>query len=171
MFSSLSAMRILGVLVLGIAISGCATIVGDKRQNVSINSSPDEAEVTIKNQGGTVVERGETPMTITLDKSAGYFDGEEYTLEFKKEGYQSKMMTISAHPNGWYLAGNLLFGGLIGWFIVDPATGAMWTLSPDELEAELGDAENQASGSHIRVVLLEDVPEKLRDDMEKVASP
>lgn len=34
--------------------------------------------------------------------------------------------------NGWYI-GNLLFGGIIGLLIVDPATGAMWTLIPRKL--------------------------------------
>lgn len=29
--------------------------------------------------------------------------------------------------DGWYM-GNLLFGGFIGFLIVDPATGAMWKL-------------------------------------------
>lgn len=54
--------------------------------------------------------------------------------------------------NGWYL-GNLLFGGLLGWVIIDPITGAMYKFdetpityvlySDDEqgraaLEADLG---------------------------------
>jgi hypothetical protein len=29
--------------------------------------------------------------------------------------------------DGWYI-GNILFGGVIGFLIVDPATGAMWKL-------------------------------------------
>jgi hypothetical protein len=34
---------------------------------------------------------------------------------------------LTADIDGWYF-GNLLFGGLIGILIVDPATGAMWKL-------------------------------------------
>jgi len=33
----------------------------------------------------------------------------------------------------WYLAGNIVFGGIAGWLIVDPLTGAMWRLSPKEV--------------------------------------
>jgi len=38
---------------------------------------------------------------------------------------------------GWYIAGNILVGGLIGWFIVDPITGAMWNLEPENVEMAL----------------------------------
>lgn len=38
--------------------------------------------------------------------------------------------------DGWYF-GNILFGGLIGFLIVDPATGAMYTLKPDTLNVHL----------------------------------
>jgi len=38
--------------------------------------------------------------------------------------------------DGWYF-GNVLFGGLIGILIVDPATGAMYTLKPNELNINL----------------------------------
>jgi len=151
-----------------LSTSACATIVGDERQNVSINSSPAEAEVTIKDQSETVIERADTPTTVTLDKSAGYFDGEEYTLQFQKEGFEAQTMTISSNPNGWYLAGNLLFGGLIGWFIIDPATGAMWTRKPQNVDAELPAARTSSSGTSVRVVMVEDVPKDLRDNMERI---
>jgi hypothetical protein len=110
-----------------IGLFGCASIIGSNKENISINSSPDNAEVTIKNQSGTVVQKGKTPMTVNLDTSAGYFDGEKYTLVFNKEGYQNSSLTVSSTISGWYIAGNLVFlqGALIGWLIVDPATGCM----------------------------------------------
>ena len=37
--------------------------------------------------------------------------------------------------DGWYI-GNILFGGLIGMLIVDPATGAMYNL-PDRVDINL----------------------------------
>ena len=35
------------------------------------------------------------------------------------------VLEITPDFNGWYI-GNILFGGLIGMIIVDPATGDMW---------------------------------------------
>jgi len=156
------------VFVLIIGLSGCASIVSDTQENISINSSPDNAEVKIKDQSGRVVQSGNTPMTVNLDTSAGYFDGEEYTLVFDKEGYQSRTLDVSARPSGWYIGGNLLFGGLIGWLIVDPATGAMWTLSPEEVNANLPESAVSMSEDSVKVVLLKDVPSKLKDDMNQI---
>ena len=53
---------------------------------------------------------------------------------YSKNGETMALKDISFNikptPNGWYLAGNFIFGGLLGWLIVDPATGAMWNLKP-----------------------------------------
>lgn len=65
--------------------------------------------------------------------------------------------------NGWYLAGNILLGGLIGWIIVDPITGGMWTLSPEEISLNLKVKAAQVlpSGEGLHVVLLERVGTEL----------
>lgn len=39
-----------------------------------------------------------------------------------------RAVTLTTGPSGWYV-GNVVFGGLIGLLIVDPATGAMWGIS------------------------------------------
>lgn len=118
--------------------SGCASIVSHAQWPVTINSNPSGANVTIKDKDGVDMQRGTTPMTMTLASSRGYFSPAAYTFSFDKEGYLPATTSLSANMNGWYI-GNLLFGGLIGFLIVDPATGAMWrldnrvysTLSPD----------------------------------------
>ncbi|WP_342358093.1 hypothetical protein [Arsenophonus nasoniae] len=35
------------------------------------------------------------------------------------------------------IAGNLFFGGLIGWLIVDPFNGGIYTLRPEKIDATL----------------------------------
>lgn len=51
-------------------------------------------------------------------------------------GYKTAGVSIRSELSGWYF-GNIVFGGLIGMLIVDPATGAMWNLSPDKIEQTL----------------------------------
>jgi len=150
-------------------VSGCATIVGDSDQRIPFNSSPDNATVEIRDRNDRVIERRETPFSVRLDKSNGYFRSQQYTATFKKDGYSSQEVGISASPNGWYLAGNLFFGGLIGWFIVDPATGSMWTLSPDSVNTVLDEQVSLAEDENtVHVVLLSDVPDELRSEMKRV---
>lgn len=147
-------------------LSGCASIVSRSEYPVSINSQPEGAEISIKNRAGTNIFSGKTPTTISLEAGAGFFKGENYTVFFKKAGYTSHTAQIERGIDGWYIAGNLVFGGLIGWFIVDPATGAMWTLK--NLHVNLSSSQTSSTENNIQIITIDDVPDHLRSKMVKV---
>ena len=159
-------------LILVIVFMGCATIIGDKTQLMPINSAPDSATILITDEKGTQVFRGQTPTSVTLQKSDGsYWGGKDYTVRIPKEGYDAQTIAVTSSPNGWYIAGNLLFGGLIGWFIVDPLNGGMYNLSPEQITASLGEKSaynNDFSNGSISIVLIENVPRQLRDKMIRI---
>lgn len=118
---------------------GCASIIkGGGPQSISVRSTPSEASFKIVDlKSGATIVSSKTPNMVALNKSAGYFSGGHYQLVIDKPGYEQKVMEITANASGWYIAGNLVFGGILGWLVVDPATGAMWTLSPEELNVDL----------------------------------
>lgn len=153
-------------------LGGCATIAGDKTQLIPISSTPSDATILITDEKGLQVFKGVTPTNVTLQKSDGsYWGKKNYTVEITKEGYEKQIIPISASANGWYIGGNLIFGGLIGWFIVDPLNGAMYTLSPEQVTLTLGEKvahNNSATDGGISIVLLQDVPHRLRSHMKKV---
>jgi hypothetical protein len=120
---------------LAVALSGCATLFNGQSQAITITSAPEGAQVTVSNRAGQRVHVGETPVTLTLKRGAGYFKSEVYTLAFSKPGYADQQMTIRGSTSGWYF-GNILLGGLIGMLAVDPATGAMYSL-PKSVTASL----------------------------------
>ena len=120
---------------LAVALSGCATLFNGQSQAITISSAPEGAQVTVSNRAGQRVHVGETPVTLTLKRGAGYFKSEVYTLAFSKPGYADQQMTIRGSTSGWYF-GNILLGGLIGMLAVDPATGAMYSL-PKSVTASL----------------------------------
>ena len=135
-----SMKKIIFILCLGVIpalLSGCASIVAKNDQVVTISTEPDGAEVVIKNSKGRVVHKALSPTNVTLLTSDGFFSGETYSVSLRKDGYSGKDLVIDSTPRGWYLFGNLAFGGLIGWFIVDPATGAMYKLKPEEVNVML----------------------------------
>ncbi len=121
------AARIVAVGAL-IALGGCASIVSKSSWPVTIQSTPTEAKCTISKQNGVAVQTGLTPMTVTLSSSDGYFSRARYILSCQKDGYEPALTNFEGSVSGWYAAGNLVFGGLIGYLIVDPATGAMYKL-------------------------------------------
>lgn len=166
---------ILTATLTSILLAGCATIVGKTEQLVAINSTPDQAQIAITDERGQSIFKGATPTTVLLKKGDGYFHGKDYTMTLSKEGYATQTITITSSANAWYIGGNILFGGLIGWFIVDPLTGAMWTLSPEQVAATLNEgsttsptSKNILQPDQVHIVLLEDVPPALRDKMVKI---
>ncbi|MCU6511730.1 hypothetical protein NLK75_01560 [Escherichia coli] len=130
--------RIIGVVAGAILLSGCATIVGDETQLVQVNSNPSGASFNVKDESGVIVAQGKTPQGVTLAKSDGsYFGKKSYQITMEKDGYEPVTLPIKANANGWYIGGNLVFGGLIGWLAVDPFNGGMYTLKPKEANASL----------------------------------
>jgi len=147
--------------------SGCATIVTKANFDLSVNSNPTGATVTVKDNDGKVVYTGITPCSIPLKSGAGYFKSASYFFDFEKEGYKPANQTISADIEPWYF-GNLI--GLVtpittlvfvigGMLVVDPLTGAMWKLE-DDVFATL----SEVPSASISLEKTDIVPEKVSSD-------
>jgi len=123
-------MSIKKIIVAGctaVVLSACASVINRTPDPVSITSFPDHANFEVINKQGKVIHKGDTPETVSLKPDAGYFRGEKYTLRFQKAGFGTQTAPLEPDLNTWYW-GNLLLGGLVGMLIVDPLTGAMWSL-------------------------------------------
>lgn len=156
------------VVAVTLSLVACGTIIGQTTQDVAIRSDPSEAAVTVVDEAGAQVFNGTTPASVTLTKKLRYFKGKSYTVTIEKAGYQPLQVALTPRANGWYIGGNFIFGGLIGWIIVDPLTGGMWTLTPKEVDGQLESSVSQNSGLDLSVVLLERVPDDLRNEMVRV---
>lgn len=158
------------VLAAGL-LSGCASIVGQGgAEAIKLSSSPDQADVSIADETGRIVYRGNTPTVVNLEKKKAYFSGKDYTITITKPGYKDQTILVKTRANGWYLAGNLLFGGLIGYLIVDPLTGAMWTFNTKDVNVNLaGEGLSNKDAMGLNVVMLRDVPPELRDDLVRLS--
>jgi len=146
-------------------IAGCASIISDSKYPVTISSEPLGAEITIRNRAGFTIFAGTTPTTVNLEAGAGYFKGANYTVIFNKEGYTSFSGQIARNIDGWYL-GNFFLGGLIGFLIVDPATGAMWKL--EDMHMDMVRLYSSLPKQGLHVVMLKDIPVPLRPKLIRV---
>ncbi len=158
--------QFVAVFAVAAVFASCASIVSKSEYPVSINSKPNGADITIVNKANMKVFSGKTPTTLTLKAGAGYFKGEEYSVTFTKEGFTSQTTQIKRGVDGWYIAGNLFFGGLIGYLIVDPATGAMWTL--ENLDVELDQELISTKQNQLQIITMDDVPDTMKDDLVKI---
>lgn len=114
-------------------LTACATVMRDNNQAIPIKANVEKVDIKITNKAGEVVFEGQTPTTITLKTAAksGYFNPEKYTIVASKDGFKTQTSVIDWHVSGWYYAGNILIGGLIGYLIIDPITGDMYYLDEE----------------------------------------
>jgi hypothetical protein len=124
------------LIVASMLFSSCATIFGKSSYPVSINTNPAGANISITDKKGTEVYKGQSPTTVTLKSSSGYFSKAQYQVKLNSPGYAEQIVPINYKLNGWYF-GNILIGGLIGMLIVDPATGAMYKLDTPAINVTL----------------------------------
>lgn len=115
---------LLSILAVTLLSSSCATIISGSKQKVSFISTPTGATIFIND-----IEVGQTPFQTKLKRK------HEQHIAIKMDGYQTFETKLTKKFNAWYI-GNAMVGGFIG-FIIDPITGAMYTLSPKLIDAQL----------------------------------
>ena len=133
---------------------GCATILTGTKQDISINSSPVNATVTVKTAGGVPVFSGTTPATCKLPRK------DEYIVYVSMEGYKDQQIRIGHGINEWVI-GNLVCGGIPG-LVVDAVTGAMWKLDPQTIHIELVIAYNDGKSQRYAILGVLDDEGRLR---------
>jgi hypothetical protein len=123
--------RILAIASL-LAVTGCASIAGEKMQPVSVQTIQDNKEVagvgcTLMNDAGKWFVT--TPGSVTVHKSTG-----DLAIDCSKDGNIAGHETLVSKSNGavW---GNIIAGGGIG-YLVDRNTGAGFNY-PDSITVVL----------------------------------
>lgn len=130
--------RLLLALASAWFLSGCATIVGEKTQEVPIQTWPQGVRFVVQDETGRAVAEGVTPQTVSLLKSDGsYFGKKRYTLQLERAGYVPQTIPLELSPNLWYILGNIPLGGIPGWLIVDPFNGGMYKIKPARIYTQM----------------------------------
>jgi len=154
-----------------IILSGCASIVSMSSYPISINSTPSGAKINVNNKKGMTVYSGNTPANFKLKAGAGFFSKASYTVSFNMDGYDTRTVPIDFKLDGWYF-GNIIFGGLIGILIVDPATGAMWKLDTEFVNETLSkDTANITANidePSLKVFGYNDIPSSWKEQIVRI---
>ena len=127
------------ILLALVMVSGCASIVVGSHRDINIKSTPPDAAVSIQErESKQIVHKGQTPLIVPLSTRGGYFKSKQYDVTISKDGYDTKTVNIDSFLSGWY-AGNLILWpvAVLGGLLVDPLTGAMWSLTPKNIDAVL----------------------------------
>ncbi len=138
-------------------LTGCASIVSKSSWPITINSSPSEAKISIKDKKGIEIYTGNTPATLKLKSGSGFFSKARYQVTFDKVGYDKKVVPVEFKLNGWYF-GNIIFGGPLGLLIIDPATGAMFKLETEFLNETLTKSVANVDTKELKLLDINTIP-------------
>ena len=112
------------IAVTAFVFSSCATIFKGSTDDVSFSSDPSGAKVYVN---GSLL--GTTPIQLELKSK------NSYTIEFKKEGYETKTVLLNNSVGaGWIILD--ILGGLFP-VIIDAATGNWYELDQEHVNAAL----------------------------------
>ena len=130
----------IGVVIGSLGLVSCATVLHSGPGSVTITSEPPAARVTITNLWTRQpVLQATTPAVAALARHAGYMQPARYQVVVEKPGYQPYVLRLEARLDERYF-GNVVAGGPLGFFVIDPLTGAMYTL-PSRVHAVLARAD------------------------------
>ena len=122
-FACLGCALVAGVLP---TASGCATILRGTNHGIGISSQPPGAEVTIDNE-----IYGITPVSAKLKRK------DNHHIVIRMAGYEPYEVILTRQTSAWAF-GNILFGpGVVIGLAVDAISGGMYSLTPDQVSAEL----------------------------------
>lgn len=150
-----------------VMLSSCATIFNRTTQSVKVTSEPSGLAFQVQDSSGSVVASGNTPGEVSLGTSSGYFKPGNYTFTFRKNGKVVGTRNLTASMSGWYL-GNVLIGGLVGMLVVDPLTGAMFTLPDDVHFTSLNVATISQGDAELRIASIHQLSASQRERLVRL---
>ena len=123
--------RVVSVLIATVMLAtcfttGCASIIHGTTQNIGFGSNPGGATVTVN--GRTV---GKTPLVADLKRK------DNHLVRIELEGYQPFETTLTRTVSGWIWGNLIFFHGFLPGIVVDAIDGAMYKLTPAQVQAEL----------------------------------
>ena len=121
-----------GVLALVLLCSGCGTLIHGTKQEVTIETEPTGASITIP---GSHVRGLTSPAVVRLARGRGHL------VIVRKLGYQTKGVYIYSEVEPLALVLDVFSGG-VG-ILVDLWTGGMYELRPDEVFVALTEEKNE----------------------------
>ncbi|MDA3910507.1 MAG: hypothetical protein PF448_04015 [Bacteroidales bacterium] len=131
------------LVILSNIFLGCATMHSESMYAIPISTIPEKTNVKVTDRKGEEIIFTQSPDTLVLKADNGYFKRAEYLIEISHDDYQPQKDTLCFVLDGKYFQNFLLsFFMPVGFFIVDPISGAMWKPEYKKINVELEEKES-----------------------------
>lgn len=150
------SLRITLLLCSSMLLGACASILGGgTSQNVNLRTAPSDASFVVKSSSGLEMASGTGDQSVRLPRK------NEYQIEIRAPGYQSKNVAVTKSLNGW-VWGNLVVGWVIG-FAIDFIGGAAYKLEPSLVSVSLDKPSGNNSAATAHIFLMNEKGELIRE--------
>ena len=119
--------KLLLVCICFAGLNACSTFFNTTTQEIELNSNPPNAKISVDGK-----KYGTTPQVINIER------GTNHVVKFELDGFEPYETQITRQMSNWFWFNAL--NGFIPGMSVDLLTGAMYSLFPDEMNAELSPA-------------------------------
>ncbi len=113
---------LIGFMIVGMMLTGCATIMTEEYQDVPVTSQPSGLRLSVDGHS-----YGSTPQILRLTR------GETHVITVEHEGYWPYEIAVVPVVSPW-MGGNGVLGGLFG-AAIDSSSGRMYDYSPNHIYA------------------------------------
>lgn len=139
-----------------LSISACASILGGgTSQNVNLLTTPSDASFVVKSSSGIEMSSGTGNQSVRLPRK------NEYQIEVRAPGYQSKNVAVTKSLNGW-VWGNFLIGWVVG-FAIDFIGGAAYKLEPSLVSVSLDKPRGDDAAATAHIYLMDEKGRLIRE--------
>ena len=148
-------------------LTGCASVFSVSEYPVHIDSVPTDMEIVVTDRNGDIEYRGQTPAVVDLDARGGYFVRETFSVELYDAGKVVGRTQIKGGIDLWYFV-NFIgrpWTTLVGFFVIDPITGAMWSLEERVTVYRDVKTTGTISAAQQQIDDVEDTSETHQDDL------
>lgn len=176
--------RLVAITFVVAGLSGCTTIVDHMVDNINdvigVKSTKEQqssskghvsanAQVNVVVHGEKHVSESAVPAKISLkNQSSSGWVVTNYTIRISLPKYYASNITLKKTSDGWHVSNYLGLGKVIGWIIINPANGGVYTLSPDQLPTPPSRKRAVQVANHISILTIDSVPKSLQSKMTLV---
>ena len=164
-FLSTVSLVLIGMSTL--TLTGCASVFSVSEYPVHLDSVPSDMEIVVTDRNGNIEYRGQTPAIVDLDARGGYFVRETFTVELYDAGKVVGRTQIKGGIDLWYFVNFISrpWTTLVGFFVIDPITGAMWSLDKSVTVFRDVKTTGTISSAQQQIDDVEDTSETNQDDL------
>lgn len=148
--------RITLTLSTTLLLTACASILGGgTSQNLTLQTTPSDASFVVKSSSGIEMSSGTGNQSVRLPRK------NEYQIELRAPGYQSKNVAVTKSLNGW-VWGNFLVGWVVG-FAIDFIGGAAYKLEPSLVSVSLDKPRGDDAPATAHIYLMDEKGRVIRE--------